>query len=183
MNLENLPPFVGTLPGWITSIGVVSLLAIVARVYLGRVKLAIDATKVKIEDEENIRDHYASEVAALRSALQAASAARNEREREIDRRNTEALETAERRYKAALEHAEEKHEQCKKERDELRDDGRGVRDIVAGLIRIITQASASRAILLSSDSSDYIRDAAQRINMLYAPGPVVMPASAEEEEE
>lgn len=151
---RQLGPFLESVRPWISPVALLGILGLVVRWQHGIRKLAIEARRVDItaaevdlKDEADIRDHYADEVRQLRERLDAQSE----------------------RHRVILAGSEERHEQCKREREELRDDARKLKDIVAGLIRIITQASASKAILLDSTASTYVRDAAKRIDMLFAP--------------
>lgn len=151
---NHLPAFAGTLPGWITSGGVIGILALFLRYNLGIRKLRIEAGRVEVEanevsdrDEADIRDHYADEVRQLRERLDRQS----ERHREI------------------LAASDLKHEDCQRDREQLREDSRSLKDIVRGLIRIITQASASKAILLDSHASAEVLAAARRVELLFEP--------------
>lgn len=151
---RDLGPFLESVRPWISPTALVAILGFVIKWQYGLRKLAIEARRVEITADEvehkdgaDIRDHYADEVRRLGTRLDEQS----ERHRQI------------------LAAAEERHEECKRERDALRDDSRKLKDIVAGLIRIITQASARQAILLDSTASAYVRDAALRIDMLFAP--------------
>lgn len=145
---------IGTIPGWITASGVTGIFAIVVWWQLGLRKLRIEAENVKIsavkvehEEGADIRDHYAEELAAMR--------------RIVDEKDE--------RYDRAREQFERRIEECQRDREKLRDDARTLKDIVAGLIRIITQASASQAILLTPAASAEVRAAAQRVQLLFAP--------------
>jgi hypothetical protein len=147
-----LGPFLESVRPWISPVALCAILGLVVRWQYGIRKLRIEARRVEItgeevvhKDEADIRDHYAEEVRQLRERLDAQAE----------------------RHRVILAEAEDRHEQCKRERDDLRDDSRKLKDIVAGLIRIITQASASKAILLDSAASAYVRDAALRIDMLF----------------
>jgi hypothetical protein len=64
----------GTIPGWITSAGVLGILGLVIRWQLGLKKLAIEAQQVSVnakkvdnEDRADARDHIAEEMVALRN--------------------------------------------------------------------------------------------------------------------
>lgn len=149
-----LGPFLESVRPWISPVALTGILGIVLSHRLGLLKVKVEADRVEVQarevdhkDDADIRDHYADEVAALRKRL--------------DEKSDE--------HRRILREAEDRHDQCKRERDELRDDSRKLKDIVAGLIRIITQASASKAILLDGAASAYVRDAALRIDMLFAP--------------
>lgn len=110
----------GTVPGWITSAGVLGILGIVVRWQLGLRKLNVEAQQVSVNaqqvhnaDEADIRDHYAQEVAVLRQRLD-----------EKDERHREAMATADLR-----------HDQCIKSRDDMRKRLEVVEDRLLGTIR------------------------------------------------
>jgi hypothetical protein len=160
--LDHLPAFAGSLPAWITSAASVSLLGVVLRYRLGLGRLKVDAGKVEVtalevsgKDEADIRDHYADEVKQLRNRL----------DQQSERHRQELMAEA------------QKHDLCQKDREQLRDDGRALKDVVAGLIRIIAQASASKAISLDTTASVYVREAAERVQLLYNPLPLSEPHS------
>jgi len=145
-------PFMESVRPWISPVALTAILGLVIKWQYGIRKLRIEARSVEIQaveiadrDEADIRDHYADEVRQLRERLDAQAG----------------------RHRDDLNAVEQRHEECRRERDDLRDDSRKLKDIVAGLIRIITQASASKAILLDSAASDYVRDAAKRIDILF----------------
>lgn len=59
----------GTIPGWITSAGVIALLGIVLRYRLGSRRLSIEGQKQHDADAADRRDHIAEEMAALRTNI------------------------------------------------------------------------------------------------------------------
>lgn len=151
---KDLGPFLEAIRPWISPTVLLAILGIIVKWQYALRKLRIEADQVEVSalgvrnaDEADIRDHYADEVRQLRERLDAQAA----------------------RHKDVLQDSEDRHEQCKRERDEIREDARKLKDIVAGLIRIIVQASASQAIRLDSSASNYVRDAAQRIDILFTP--------------
>lgn len=166
------PAIAGTVPGWITAGGVVSLVGIVFTHLRGIQKLKIEAHQVDINsrqidnaDEADIRDHYAEELASLRKALEAAGERAGRRERLFMARERNQEE----RHRTLMAEGEKRHEECVGAREELRDQARELKDIVAGLIGIIRQASASQAILLGDDASEFVRGAAERVSMMFRP--------------
>jgi hypothetical protein len=70
----NIPSqILGTIPGWITSVGVVTILGIIVRWQLGLKKLNVaaqqvdvNAAEVRNRDTADERDHIAEEMKALR---------------------------------------------------------------------------------------------------------------------
>jgi chromosome segregation ATPase len=131
--------FLGTLPGWVTSAGVLGILGLVVRWQLGLRRIGVDAQQVDNADEADIRDHYAQEIAAMRLQLT-----------EQDDRNRTKLERADQRI-----------EECMEGRDELRARIRELEETVDGLKRQIVRYSADTAIEL--DPSPMVRDAAERV--------------------
>lgn len=150
------PEFLGTIPGWITAISSSGVLGVAAYFLLGRQKLTN-------ADEADIRDHYAEELVALRKALETAGErhARRERLFLIRERHQET------RHRELLQEGERRHQECVEAREQLRDQGRELKDIVAGLIGIIRQASASQAILLGDEASAFVLAAAERVHAMF----------------
>lgn len=147
----NLGPFLETVRPWISPVALTAILGVVLSHRLGLRKLSIEAERVHIEeravedkDEADIRDHYAQEVAALRSALQAQST----------------------RHREETDGIVAKLRECRASEDGLLDKVRELKDVVAGLIRIITQASASEAIRLGPAASAEIQAAARSVSLI-----------------
>jgi hypothetical protein len=147
----NLGPFLESVRPWISPVALTAILGVVLTHRLGLRKLKVEADRVEIEDravhdkdEADIRDHYAQEVAALRGALQAASA----------------------RHREETEGIVAKLRDCRASEDRLLDKVRELKDVVAGLIRIITQASASEAIRLGPAASAEIQAAARSVSLI-----------------
>lgn len=120
------PDILGTLPGWITSGGVVALLVTL-------VKRGVQMRGLENADVADIRTHWATELKALR-----------DRQDSADRRDAER----EKSYAAALKLAEERwqessarHAECEEQRSKLFDE-------LAGLKRQIAQYSANRLLIL-----------------------------------
>jgi chromosome segregation ATPase len=66
----------GTIPGWITSAGVVAMLGLIVRWQLGLKKLSVEAQQVDVnaaevrsKDAADKRDHIAEEMSALRANI------------------------------------------------------------------------------------------------------------------
>lgn len=165
--MEPWSPLLGTLPGWITATGIVGMFGILVRWRLGIGKQKIESDQVILANESDIRDHYAAEVQGLRSALAASSSRHLDRERELDERYRASLTETEGRYRGLLSDADQQHRSCMKDLDEQRDKVEALRDLVAGLNRIITQASVSKAIQLGDMVSSDVEAAAQRVETLF----------------
>lgn len=149
------PDFLGTLPGWITSASVVTLLGMLLRHHIQHGRLTLDDRAQKATSEAAIRDHYAQEVNALRGQLDRQS-----------KSFREDLASLEKQWRDLLREAEERHEQCLKDRDALRERVSDLEDELRGLIRLITQASVDRVLMLGEDIPADVRHAAQRVEAL-----------------
>lgn len=57
---------IGTIPGWITSAGVISILGIVLKWQLGLKKIGLESQQLANADRADARDHIAEEMVALR---------------------------------------------------------------------------------------------------------------------
>jgi flagellar motility protein MotE (MotC chaperone) len=152
--------FVGTLPGWITAGSMVTLLGLILRYRLGSRKLDLEKNAQIQVDEQSIRDHYAKEVARLTQKLDDQSTAFRK-----------DLLDIEERYRKLLEEEEERHRVCLSDRDALRKRVADMEDEWRGLIRVITQASIDKVLMLPGDLPDDIKGAADRVEeMIRAKG-------------
>lgn len=171
--MEQLPDFLGSVPAWITAGGMTTLVGVVLLHLRGIRKLKIEATQVEITaktseqglknaDTADIRDHYAEEVKQLREQL-----------RGQGERHRNEIEVLKKSYREEARASDDRHEACVRGREELRDQNRALKDLVHGLRRIITQASASQAIridgLAPGEMPDDIIEAARRVEELFAP--------------
>lgn len=134
----------GTLPGWITSGGVLMMIGLLLR-------WQIQNRQIDTGDNANIRDHYAKEVASMRESLHKQS-----------QRFREDLDAMDKRYREMLLASEQRHEECLADRDGLRQEVGILRDEINGLIRVITQASIDRVVMLGEAVPAEIREAASR---------------------
>jgi hypothetical protein len=136
--------FLGTLPGWLTSAGVLTMVGLLLR-------WQVLNRQIGQGDTINIRDHYAKEVGSLRSSLHAQAA-----------RFRDDLDAMDKRYREILASAEERHEECLADRDKLRQEVGILRDEINGLVRVITQASIDRVVMLGDVVPIEIKEAAER---------------------
>lgn len=134
---------IGTIPGWITSAGVVTLIGIVLRYRLGWRKLG-DA------DDADIRDHYAQEVAALRGKLDGQEA------------HFLSLES---HWRTILEGSDRRHQECEEARQLLRIEMNKMHEEIAGLKSQIRAASTDRVLRMEEDPPEapHSRAAAKRV--------------------
>lgn len=133
----------GTIPGWITSAGVVTLIGIVLRYRLGWRKLS-DA------DDADIRDHYALEVAALRGKL--------------DNQEAHFL-SLESHWRTILEGSDRRHQECEDARSLLRLEINKMHEEIAGLKAQIRAASTDRVLRMEEEppAAPHARAAAKRL--------------------
>lgn len=146
MSMFNLipPDLLGTIPGWITSIGIGTIVVTLLR-------RDVQIKGQKATAEEAIRDHYAEELTALR-----AQRAEDLRVAILQR------EEDSKRWKEALEHSEAQHDICLKDRDTLRTRLRKVEDDLEGLYRTLIATSADRVIEMGDAIPPHIREVARK---------------------
>jgi hypothetical protein len=131
----------GTIPQWLTGGAVVTFVGLL-------LKRDVQVRGLKNADSADIRDHYADEVGQLSEQF----------------RN--ALTDLEKRYRDALEESEQRHQKCLDDRDLLRERVNQLEDELRGLIRVITQASIDRVLMLGDDVPQDIREASERVEAI-----------------
>lgn len=126
----------GTLPGWITAASTTTGVVTLIVSYWRR---GVSLQRLANEDEENIRDHYAQEVQALRGQLL----------------------TIEQHYREMLEQSDRRHAECEDARTEIRTELEGLRS----QIRL---ASTDRVLLMEKDPppAPHARAAAKRVKRI-----------------
>lgn len=134
--VSNLPGFIAesTLPQWITAF-------FGGGTFVALLRLLLAWRKQSLESEEQIRDHYSTEVAALRDQLQ-------------------KIET---HYRRMIADSDDRHEKCQEDRDLLRERVKHLEDEVSGLRRQIVASSADRVISLSGSEAPEARASAYRV--------------------
>jgi hypothetical protein len=138
------PDLLGTIPSWITSAGILTMLGLLLR-------WQIQNRQIGAGDTANIRDHYAKEVASLRASLHSQA---NQFRQDLD--------AMDKRYRDIIAASEERHEECQADRDKLRQEVGILRDEINGLVRVITQASIDRVVMLGENVPEDIKAAAAR---------------------
>lgn len=137
--------FIGTIPGWITSAGVVGLLWIVVNGGLGW-------RKQGLENQADIRDHYADEVTALRAHMA----------------------TMEGHWRSMVKSSDERHAECERDRKILRDEIHDLQDMVRGFRRQLAQYSTDRLMelegLCPSDKAPEAAASAERVRRIVEGG-------------
>lgn len=137
------------------------------RTYIANRKLTVEskknesdaaaaALKLSNENEVNIRDHYAKEVAALRGQMASQS-----------KRHSDELDKLRKQHKDERAEDTERHDKCLADRDVLRAKVDALRDYVAALNRTIVSYSARTAIALGDEPSEDVRAAALRVEELF----------------
>ncbi len=170
MGLSDWLSWAGTPFQAISSISLVGILGLMLRAQLANRKLSLEEKVLTATTETEARKHLLAEVESLRTSIH----------RQSERHSTE-LASAEARYSARAKDAEDRHEECVESRDALRArlieveqemhcKTSALRDLVAGLRRIITQASALHAIEIAENLSTEVRDAAERVDRLFREG-------------
>jgi biopolymer transport protein ExbB/TolQ len=140
--MPELPPFLGSVPAWITAGGVATLVWVVINGGLGWRKL-------RNADESDIRDHYADEVKALREKL-------NRQEQHFM-----ALET---HWREMVDASDRRHEECEAARQTLRVELSAMHDEIAGLKRQIAASSADTVIRLGD--APLAQESAERVKKI-----------------
>lgn len=134
----------GTIPQWITAGGLVTLIAAVLKYKIGWRKLSN-------EDEADIRDHYAQEVAALRAEL-------NQQEKNF--------RDAETHLRDLLRASDVRHEECERARADSRREVEGLHREIEGMRRQIIRYSADGVLMLNEQPSEAVRSAAERVKKI-----------------
>jgi hypothetical protein len=160
----------GTLPQWLTAAGMASLFGLILRWQVVNRKLGIERMSAASAAELGVGSLYAAEVQALRARLDSQSERFSRALSEMEARNSEALAEQERRHQAAIAASEERHEDCLKDRDSLRGEVSVLRNEINGLIRVITQASIDRVVMLGDSVSIDVKEAAARAQEMITQG-------------
>lgn len=122
-----------------------TLLGVILRYRLGVRKLALG-------EESNIRDHYAGEVAALRSEL-------NQQERNF--------RDVENHLRSLLDASDRRHEECERARAESRQEVSALHREIEGMRRQIVRYSAESVLVLSEQRpSAAVEAAAERVKRI-----------------
>lgn len=156
--LNDVGRFLESVRPWLTFGGVVGIIAILAKLYIGKRGADTAEKKVDAEVAAELRDDYAKEVAALR----------DERRRDNDSHRKE-IESLKDSHRKDMQDMERRNLECDKDRDQLRDKVDALRDYADGLYRVILQNSAAGVIALGDFPSDEIRRAAEKVDSLFKP--------------
>lgn len=106
----HLVDFVEAARPWVSTGALVGLLGLCVKLYLDNKRLALDRKKITFENEDGIRDHYATEVASLRRQII-----------ETQKLSDQRMANAEKRYAEAVNAADSRHRSCEQECDRLRE--------------------------------------------------------------
>lgn len=126
---------------WWSPVVLTAILGLASRHYLRNKQLDVDA-------EGAARDAYASAVRGFREEVRALKA-----------EHTSDKESWERR-----------HKECETARDDFKEKVGALRDLVAGLNRVILQASKDKVLALGDYPSEEVHDAAERVDKLFRKG-------------
>lgn len=170
---ESLPPWLGTLPNWITATSCVTFLGLFIRwrwvegkLKIEAARVTIDAKKVERADEANIRDHYAKEVESLRGKLDRQEKNFQDALERQSTRHNDALNALEERHGRAMLNVEERQARCERERDEMGIRISGLREELAGVRQQVRMNSADQLRLLAASGEPippYALEAARTI--------------------
>jgi len=118
--------------------------------------------KIKLDGDKAIRDHYATELTALREQIVKSGDAHAERERLSAERHREQLTAADQRFQIAMDAADGREAECQAQVRVLRGEIQALSEEVIGLRHQLGQSSRSAIILAASSPSLPIREAADR---------------------
>lgn len=140
----------GTIPGWITSAGVLTLIGLVLRYRLGW-------RGQTMADDADIRDHYAQEVAALRGKL--------------DGQEAHFL-SLEAHWRAILEGSDRRHQECEEARQAMRREISAMHEEIAGLRAQVRAASTDRVLRMEEKPPEapHSRASAKRVKNIIEGG-------------
>lgn len=172
--LNDWPTWLGTPLQALAALPLLGIFGLMLRTWIANRKLDLETRVLDATTDTEARKILLSEVLSLREALVKQSERHRAEIGEVeDRSNTRAHE-AEGRYKARAEEAEARHAECVESRDSIREELRvkvdALRDLVSGLRRIITQASALHAIEISENLSEDVKAAAERVDRIFREG-------------
>jgi predicted nucleic acid-binding Zn-ribbon protein len=143
---------------WVSTGALVGLLGLCVKLYLDNRRISLDHSKIKLDGEDGIRDHYATEVASLRRQIL-----------DTQKLSDERMANAEKRYAEAISAADSRHRSCEQECDRLREK-------VLGLERQIEQIHRASLKLftlrddLSEETKQHLRSLEQAAAPLAATG-------------
>lgn len=180
----DLPPWLGSVPAWITASSIATYLGLWIKRELGLKRLDVAAEEVRIqakklanEDDEILMGHWEREVGALRDKLNGQEQRFQDAMAAQDKRHNDALLAIEGRHSRIMAANEERQARCEQERERLADRVRGLEDHMAkqemahseelrGLRSQIRMNSADQLRLLAASDEPvppYALEAARRI--------------------
>lgn len=120
------------------------------------------ALKLDQDGDGAIRDHYATELTALREQIIKSGNAHAEREQLSAARHREQLTAADERFRIAMEAADGREAECQRQVRGLREEVQALSEEIIGLRHQLGQSSRSAIILAATAPSLPIREAADR---------------------
>lgn len=160
------PEILGTIPGWITSGGILTLIGILLRNQVQNRRLGIDKLAAEAVADVSVGGLLATEVKELRDRLDKQSTKFEAALDAVKKQHADAMDEQDRRHRDAMDASERRHEECLKDREGLRGEVSILRDEINGMVRVITQASIDRVVMLGDVVPNDIKDAAARAQQL-----------------
>lgn len=144
MDASGLSPAWGTIPQWIAAASTVTGLV------WAFLRFGLGWRKQGFDNDADIRDHYAQEVAALRGKL--------------DGQEAHFL-SLEAHWRTILEGSDRRHQECEDARQQLRSELSKMHEEIAGLKSQIRAASTDRVLRMEDDppAAPHSRAAAKRV--------------------
>lgn len=141
--------FLGTLPQWIAA-------AASAGIFGALLKFGLGWRSQTLNEDENLRKHYAEELQRLTKKL-------DEKSGDFSAK----MQVMEDHYRKLLDDSDRRHDECQKDRDNLRREMNDMHDEIAGLKRQIARYSADRVVLLGEDNyAPEAKRSAQRVRKI-----------------
>jgi hypothetical protein len=118
--------------------------------------------KVDVDEADGIRDHWAAELAALRTQIIQSGERHAEREARSQERYEAGLAAANARHDAAMDAADEREAACQAQVRELRLEVRDLSAEIIGLRRQLGQSARSAIVIATHAVSEDIQHSADR---------------------
>ena len=151
------PATVEQIRQWGTTIGVVTGLGLIVRLYLGKRHADVTDRRARSEAETEIRDDAIQELRNLREEV-----------RLLRKSHREEIEDIKDGHRKDVEAFDARHRKCEEEREQLREKLTALRAYADGLYRIILQNSAAGVLSLGDlSASDDVKRAAEAVDALF----------------
>lgn len=130
----SMPSWLGTIPGWLTSVGTLGILGILTRTQVANRRITVDEAKIEGELDDRLRAHFAGELNRLRQEINSA--------------------------KEDVHAAKERQTQCEEREHKLRLRVRKLEDQLTGIVRSLSVEGSLRILDITEHPSDDIIRAA-----------------------